>query len=573
MKVRITSVPKQSKARNAKKWHHKEDGGDVFDDTMYDEADYGMKMLGEGNIQPISSNPYSEPILGHDGPLHEDGGIKHQQFGRNIESEGGETQYGNNILGNMTFPKVQGQSVEGFTGKKFKNIGKDIAENENKAQKVGTKSQALLKADAEDKFGALTYNSGIVLADATSQKQKALTAQKDMLVRIQQGMLDLSEQSGTKPEQMHKQFKKGGMIKAVNGKDMSDNTPLTAEDRKYFDQLLKKNPDMFNQDYNQGRSGANRKGFGKDNLWGPGYRNVKDHASAYDNTDSDNYHMDVPAIDWNNREKINPMPGPDVPMKRMPNVELNQMNDKPTAPPAPGKPGSLADYNKIGWADMLPAARYLLEQPDQVTSQQYNPRLMDPYQVSFQDRINRNNGALKAIAQQVPGNPAALSALAAGTYDANNEVAGEEFRANQGIFNSVMNNNYALMNEAQKTNIQLNDQQMVRQSQAKSNTDAHKAQALKYIADTIDQNRYENMNLRMIEARHKYTYDADRNQMVLNKGTQAPFDFSGMSNSNGYNPGEETREYDADGNLIKTTKKTKMQPAAVPTAKWSGMFK
>ncbi len=54
-----------------------------------------------------------------------------------------------------------------------------------------------------------------------------------------------------------------------------DNTPLSPEEVSYFDNIRKTQPELFNEQYNQGRSGANLQGSGSSKLWGPGYRNVK----------------------------------------------------------------------------------------------------------------------------------------------------------------------------------------------------------------------------------------------------------------------------------------------------------
>lgn len=565
-----------------------------------EEAAYGIRMMGEGSIKPISSNPYSDAILEHVGASHEDGGITHAQFGKKIETEGGETQFRNTIFGNMTFPKVDGMSVDGFTGKKFKNIGKTIADDENKAQRVATKGKALLQGDPTNKYGSLAVNSGIAIADAASQKQRSLTQQKELVARIQQGMLDLSDYTGVKPEKMHKEFRKGGII-AEDGytydshggrgfdeekaKALGYNGP---KDTKSFQAFLnEKYPEQVKQ-----VGVGSKSGKWDDGIWGKRTDAITDAALASRNPNyiaplevhpalmntkrvSDATPLDPAALRMLKAEPPQQTEMKPIPGDRIPRIEKETIVTK-------SKKKSLADYNKLSGWDLLSSARYLLDQPDQVVSQQYNPQLMSPYQVSFQDRINRNNAAFKTIAQQAPNNIAALSTAAGANYTANNEVSAEEFRANQTIFNNVMNNNYALMNEAAKMNIQLNDQQMVRQAQAKAITDQHKAQALAHIADTIDKNRYENMNIRLVEARHKYTYDPKTNQSVLNPGTEAAFDFSGNRGSSQnktiyhYGPDGELQGYDvtdasAADDELKRLNAEKAQRNAYK--KWGGMFK
>lgn len=127
------------------------------------------------------------------------------------------------------------------------------------------------------------------------------------------------------------------------------------------------------------------------------------------------------------------------------------------------------------------------ERADFVPPQRYEPQLYQPYQVSFQDRLNQNQSTFNAISRQIGGNQnaSAVAALAAQKYQADNAVLADEFRTNQGITNDITNKNIALLNQAQLTNLQLDDQQFVRQEQARVNTRQNIRNAVQSISDKI----------------------------------------------------------------------------------------
>lgn len=143
-------------------------------------------------------------------------------------------------------------------------------------------------------------------------------------------------------------------------------------------------------------------------------------------------------------------------------------------------------------------------QEQSVFMQQYQPDLYNPYQVSFQDRINQNNRTFNASQQLIGYNPEALSTLSSEVYNANNSVAADEFRTNQGIASDITNKNISLLNETKGKNLQLADIQYGRQSQAKSNTKAINQEALNSISSKVLQNKKENNALRVYENLYPY---------------------------------------------------------------------
>lgn len=134
-----------------------------------------------------------------------------------------------------------------------------------------------------------------------------------------------------------------------------------------------------------------------------------------------------------------------------------------------------------------------------VKAQLYNPELFQPYQVSFQDRLNENNATYKGIEKQLAYDPTALSTLAGQKYQANSSVLADEFRTNQQIANDITNKNVSLLNEAKKDNLSILDTQYVRQETAKSKTKEINQMALNSISSKMLQKEASNNQLRVLE--------------------------------------------------------------------------
>ena len=146
--------------------------------------------------------------------------------------------------------------------------------------------------------------------------------------------------------------------------------------------------------------------------------------------------------------------------------------------------------------EMLAAS---LNQEEPVGLQSYSPMLAQPTRFSFQDQLNEITKQTRAAERMNPYNPEAQSIIAAGSYDARNKVLADQFRANQGEQARVAEQNRAALNEAQRFNIGQYDQQMVRTSQAKSNTRQQKIEIAKSIADKIQQNKLETRQANLMQ--------------------------------------------------------------------------
>lgn len=148
----------------------------------------GDLQVYDGNVEPLSVNPYSSGTVQFNGPSHDDGGILTSYGNNSVEVEGGETASvdgnGMTVFGNLPISKQFANLIgdERASGKKFKSYGKLIAEDERKANNIQTRSMKLLDdTDERTPFGKLTLSSiqandigaKMRLKDAAAKKQKA----------------------------------------------------------------------------------------------------------------------------------------------------------------------------------------------------------------------------------------------------------------------------------------------------------------------------------------------------------------------------------------------------------------
>jgi hypothetical protein len=146
-------------------------------------------------------------------------------------------------------------------------------------------------------------------------------------------------------------------------------------------------------------------------------------------------------------------------------------------------------------------------QVEPVFAQSYKPMLSTPFDISLQDQLNANQADYNATQRLVGYNPAALAQLNAQKYAANSAVLGQQTRLNQAEKARVYEANRNILNDAQLKNIGIYDQQMVRQSQALSNTKAQTQEALNSISDKYSKNLLENRTAGIYENLYNYRYD------------------------------------------------------------------
>jgi hypothetical protein len=132
--------------------------------------------------------------------------------------------------------------------------------------------------------------------------------------------------------------------------------------------------------------------------------------------------------------------------------------------------------------------------------------LTQPTSISLQDQINEITSQSRAAERMAGGDPAALAVIAGQAQNAKNKVLGEQFRMNQVEQARAIESNRQALNEAQKVNLGILDQQYVRQQQAKSKTKEQAITALNSINEKILQSKLANRNLGIMENMYNFRF-------------------------------------------------------------------
>lgn len=574
--------------------------------VVYDDGGQIGTMWG-GSSKLASYNPYDGGTIEFQGASHDNGGIGMHYNGTPVEVEGGEfaaqDPEGNlNIFGNMYLPG---------TRTKFKTVAKEIAKKEKSYDKLKTNgSKYVNEANPANKFERLKFNSGMVMMQGGEMGQRDLAQKKENLSALQKAMLDTADEFGLDAEKMSqgrvakakkgKQVKKKGYYQAggvVNDPTMADrnNNPGNIKWGKFAKQMgAKKGPPAPDGGHfavfdtrAKGLNAMDRL------LTSKSYKDLDVDAAISKWTGGHPYRYDLSSLKGKKISQLTPEErqqmmdvmqigegtrygpgavnppvatpnGPVIPRFGLPDVPAFTPNpqrprpgtvqppyDELNPPPDPGPIPSNVEPLHINQllGEIYSAATNSVEP---VPTQRYEPQLFQPYQVSFQDRLNMNQNSFNALRRAVgPQNASALGELAAQKYAADTNVKADEFRTNQGIANEVTNKNVALLNDANLKNLALADTQMVRQSQARSNTRATDQMIVNSLSSKFMQNRYENKRLAAYENLYDYRFvpQEDGGQKATYFGPNAMFNFSG-SRSQGQSPDVRTvTRYDQYGNV------------------------
>jgi hypothetical protein len=141
-----------------------------------------------------------------------------------------------------------------------------------------------------------------------------------------------------------------------------------------------------------------------------------------------------------------------------------------------------------------------------VNAQLYNPYLTQPTSISLQDQLNEITSQSRAAERMAGYDPAAAAQIAAGAANMKNKVLGEQFRMNQMEQARAIESNRQALNEAQKVNLGILDQQYVRQQTAKSKTKEQAITALNSINEKILQSKLANQNLGIMENMYNFRF-------------------------------------------------------------------
>lgn len=579
---------------------HFDNGGIMYADGGEVETMWG------GDVNQRSTNPYDGGTMEFNGQSHEQGGIGMHYNGNPVEVEGGEAasrdSQGNlNIYGNMYLPG---------TKTKFKTVAKEIADKEKRYERLKMRGSELVNnSSPSNKFEQLSFNAGRAMMAGGMVGHKDLAEKKENLAFLQRAMLDTADEYGLDAQHMSK-----GKVKKAKGgtyipfAEDGLTTSGDPNDPKRSDR--NHNPGNIRWSKfarEQGAIGRDKDGFAifPDKMTGMSamtvllgsdkYRNlsVKDAINKW--TGGKPYKYNLSGLE---NKKVNDLQsdefnkvidtmvqgegtryGVDSPKPRVPSPKTPPITPRTYGPPdvsltpdrprpIPGKvnPPPLDEIN-VPRRPVLPSNTEPLSleevmgelyaagtnKVEPVPMQEYRPQLYQPYQVSFQDRINQNQSTYNALQRTLGvSNPSALNAIAAQKYAADSSVKADEFRTNQAISNDITNKNIGLMNDAQLKNLGIADTQMVRQSTARSKTAQLNQMLINSISSKYAQNKLENKRLAAYENLYDYRFvPTDQGgQQATYFGPAATFNFNqNLAAQRNANDIKTVSRYDSQGNL------------------------
>jgi len=192
-------------------------------------------------------------------------------------------------------------------------------------------------------------------------------------------------------------------------------------------------------------------------------------------------------------------------------------------------------------------------QLEPVQAQTFQPMLDTPMDISLNDQLNAIDAQSRAAIRAAGSNPAAQAMIMAQSLEAKNKVLGEQTRINAANKMQTYDKNRALLNDAQLRNLQILDQQYVRQAQARSNTREQTFNALSSIAAKTAQQRAANRKLAVME--NMYGFRFTPSGRAINVNAPAQFNTSSFATNSGKGLASGLEyTYDSQGNIIGTRK-------------------
>ena len=465
-----------------------------------------------GYAEPMSYNPYlpdgGETVMFR-GQSHDDSdgkgntGIGITYGDSPVEVERGEPAVqlrngsdGDNSLtvyGNLMIPSF-GASLIGddkAKGRKFKNYVADLSKKEQKQNKIVEKStNELDNLEVNIPQDLLAFESYKANMIGANMELKDIAKKKQDLAALQSAINDTAEEYGLVADDLAKgkvkQAKKGASIKK-------------AQKGETTEQIRERIANQMN-------------------ALEPMYTET---------SDPDEMLLDTANV---SASKLPPLPTIAEMRAFKPTLgNLPQISPFSTAPQEDGKIDWMTIANQILpyvrptdaealdprqlSGEMLALATNQLEP---VQAQTFQPQLTTPYDISLQDIVNENEADYRAAQRMIGYNPAALAALNAQKYQANQQVLGEQFRMNQAMRDRVFAENRNMLNQANLQNLGILDQQYGRQQEALSKTKATTQAALNSISAKYLQNQAENRTLQTYENLYNYRFDPRFRAMNMN---------------------------------------------------------
>ena len=426
------------------------------------KAKNGMKVLDDNTVEFVGDS-HSDPS----------GGIPMAAYGKHVMVEGGETAQMSPIDNSLT---IMGNLKNPLTGRKYKTDSKILADKQMKTEKyIDEGTQLVNENSPADKWQSLKFNSGRAMMGGGEFKKKQILAAKEHLANMQDAHLELIS-----PDYAEAKY---GMKMAAFGDSYDNPIDYKGRVRQRIRASARGQITPVNNTLLSPPSAPISPFTGSPSL----QMDTEPNAARALNVDNS-----ISPIERN------------VPSSAMTRTSGSLNVPSSTNPTA----YAFSNARRLSATQILPelytAATNKLEG---VHAQSYSPDLLQPYQISLQDKRNAANSIFRASTQYLGDNPAAQAQLAAQTYGQINDVNAEEFRTNQGISNDIINKNSQLLNEAKSANLSIADTQFTRQQQAKSNTKTQNRVVLQSITDKMKQNQLEQQQIKLYENLYNFRFD------------------------------------------------------------------
>jgi hypothetical protein len=400
-------------------------------------------------------------------------------------------------------------------GMKFKTYVADIAKNDAKQLKKINKALELIKnADENSPFDQLSLNTGNAMLQGASAFQKINANKIKEAGIVQDAIHQTAKQLGVKNDKLAEgklEKETDPSMVAQDGTTLKSflKTPFAerkklAKDLGYADYTGK---DINQQEklYNLFKSKSSSKPVSLGNDLAP-HNLIIPQGEGYGLTT-------LPDVMVSNERQFHPpsiedMPGDPTSKKKKKKFDWDKASTFGEAALSNIAP-LLRPRTKIGLdpEELYPELYAMAtNQLEPVQAQTFQPMLDTPMDISLNDQLNAVDAQSRAAIRAAGANPAAQSMIMAQTLEAKNKVLGEQTRINAANRMQTYDKNRAMLNEAQLRNLQILDQQYVRQAQARSATKAQNFEALKSIAVKTAQNRLENQTLNVYENMYNYRF-------------------------------------------------------------------
>jgi hypothetical protein len=494
-----------------------------------------LQVLEGGKAETISYNPFlpdgGETIM-FKGRSHDNGGIP-INFGENgVEVEGGEPavklQDGGRdssmvVFGNMKLSKMAADEfgIADAKGKKFKHVATDISNVEKKQNKIIEKAtERTDMTTGNSGFDQLKLNTSQAQLMGANMKLRSAAILKQNLAAVQNAILDTASELGVKSDELAQgklvKEKDPRMIAQTGTNVPYSGTPFTDAPDLYPGPTGR---DIVNNVMSSALSGVPSRDEYTKIPYQPGYSSM--------NTTLPTVTVTGDKLSTSNNLLPDGASGAEEAADKGKGFDWKGLGQMALSNIAP----FLRPKTKLGLdPEELYPEYYAMatNQLDPVQAQTFQPMLDTPYDISFNDQINAIDSQSRAAIRAAGSNPAAQAQIMSQALEAKNRVLGEQSRVNQTNKMQTYSKNRALLNDAQLKNLQILDQQYVRQSQAKSNTRTQALEALKSISLKTAQNKLENQTLNTYE--NMYNYRFSPSGVAYNTNSPAQFNIPGIGN-------------------------------------------